>query len=471
MSFFGSGLVHGVVIAWVAFGTPSGPPDPKQNIYDMTIRGQEKRIIWYRLADKLPQVRPAPATNAPPRPLRATKKFDQSLVAGPKDTARAPRMVWSPAPEIAAPKPQPLPNVIAVEQKQLVKPFTAPVPKLVPPPAAPALPDAPQVSAKLKPAEAGPELKPLVKQFSRPEQKAAPQRAPALPDAPQVTAGLKPAEAGPGLKPLVKPFTRPEQKPPAQPAPPPADAPQVTADHLPTPQLAIVGLDPAKAIDVPAPPPPSDAGFSAGPKLTPKGAATDNAEAELTVPGLTTRGGARDAQPTLVPKLGPPSMKTLIAGVRPGPPTGPAPAPRAAHVSSAPDPMLEGRVVYSIAIQMPNITSYSGSWLVWFAEHEQKEGAAGEIRPPVPLRKVDPKYVASAAAEGVQGVVRLSAVIRRTGRVDTIQLLRHLDERLDASAMESLAKWEFEPAVRNGTPLDVDAVFEIPFHLAPKPSK
>jgi TonB family protein len=164
-------------------------------------------------------------------------------------------------------------------------------------------------------------------------------------------------------------------------------------------------------------------------------------------------------------------MKTLLAGVRAAPAPGAAPAPRAAHVSSAPDPMLEGRVVYSIAIQMPNVTSYSGSWIVWFAEHEQKEGASGEVRPPVPLRKVDPKYVASAAADGVQGVVRLAAVIRRNGHVDTIQLLRHLDDRLDASAMESLAKWEFEPATRNGAALDVDAVFEIPFRLAPKPSK
>jgi hypothetical protein len=54
--------------------------------------------------------------------------------------------------------------------------------------------------------------------------------------------------------------------------------------------------------------------------------------------------------------------------------------------------------------------------------------------------------------------------------VDTIQLLRHLD-RLDASAIESLAKWEFEPATRNGAALDGDAVCEIPFRLAPKPSK
>jgi TonB family protein len=67
--------------------------------------------------------------------------------------------------------------------------------------------------------------------------------------------------------------------------------------------------------------------------------------------------------------------------------------------------------------------------------------------------------------------VRLGAVIRRDGHVDTIQVLRHLDQRLDATATEALGKWIFEPAVRNGVPLDVDAVFEIPFRLAPKSAK
>jgi TonB family protein len=131
--------------------------------------------------------------------------------------------------------------------------------------------------------------------------------------------------------------------------------------------------------------------------------------------------------------------------------------------------MLAGRVVYSIAIQMPNVTSYSGSWQVWFAEHEPLPGSPEvDMDPPDPLHKVDPKYVASAAADHVQGVVRLSGVIRKDGRVDGIRLLRHLDERLDRTAEEALSKWEFAPALRNGKPVDVDAVFEIPFHLAPR---
>ena len=50
-------------------------------------------------------------------------------------------------------------------------------------------------------------------------------------------------------------------------------------------------------------------------------------------------------------------------------------------------------------------------------------------------------------------------------------VVRHLDDRLDRSAVNALAQWEFEPARRNGQPIDVDAVFEIPFHLAPRPKK
>ena len=92
----------------------------------------------------------------------------------------------------------------------------------------------------------------------------------------------------------------------------------------------------------------------------------------------------------------------------------------------------------------------------------------GELSPPVPVRKVDPKYYPAAMADRIEGKVRLAAVIRKDGRVDSVKLLQHLDDRLDQSAQEALRKWQFEPALRDGQPVDVDAVFEIPFRLAPK---
>jgi len=177
--------------------------------------------------------------------------------------------------------------------------------------------------------------------------------------------------------------------------------------------------------------------------------------------------------PTVTVRDGP-TRQSLMAAIRPmAPPVPPGPPPDSAlpatRVANAPDPMLEGRVIYTLAIQMPNVTSYSGSWMVWYAERRQAGG--GTMRAPNPVRKVDPKYIAAAAAEGVQGVVRLGALIRKDGVVEDVKLLRHLDDRLDRSAMESLAKWQFEPATRGGAPVEVDAVFEIPFRLAPKLSK
>ncbi len=84
------------------------------------------------------------------------------------------------------------------------------------------------------------------------------------------------------------------------------------------------------------------------------------------------------------------------------------------------------------------------------------------------MRKVDPKYIAAAAAEGVQGKVLLYAVIRRDGRVDQVRLIQGIDERLDLSAVAAFGKWEFQPATKNGRPVDLEAVVQIPFRLDPK---
>jgi len=62
----------------------------------------------------------------------------------------------------------------------------------------------------------------------------------------------------------------------------------------------------------------------------------------------------------------------------------------------------------------------------------------------------------------------LFAVIRKDGQVDAIEIIRGIDQRLDRSAADALAKWHFEPARRGGIPVDVDAVFEVPFRLAPR---
>jgi protein TonB len=258
-----------------------------------------------------------------------------------------------------------------------------------------------------------------------------------------------------------------------------AAAPAVNATPTPGAEttLAIVGLNPANTRVEPPPLASRPAGFSAGPVENKDGShGGTNGTTLLNVPGLTVRGGAKDNQPTMMaPPFSPTSRENLLAAAR-----SPGGAPSISRSGSetnappmpAPDPRLAGRVIYSIAIQMPNVTSYSGSWQVWFAEREPLPGSPQvDMRAPVPLHKVDPKYVAAAAAERIEGIIRLAALIRKDGHVEQISLLRHLDVRLDRTAQEALAKWEFTPAMRNGVAVDVDAVFEIPFRLAPQPGR
>jgi TonB family protein len=234
-------------------------------------------------------------------------------------------------------------------------------------------------------------------------------------------------------------------------------------------------LFPTRNPEIPVPKASQQAGFSAGPQQRPEGA-NEASASQLVVPGLLAHGDEK-TQPSLIASLeSPTSRRSLQAAARS---INAVAAPEAAsqptvRLSGAPDPRLEGRIVYAVAIQMPNITSYTGSWIVWFAEREpapdslQKHQAHPDIRAPLPLHKVDPKYVPAAVEERIEGKVRLAAIIRKDGHVDTVEIVRSLDERLDRSAGEALAKWEFEPAMRDGVPIDVDAIFEIPFHLAPR---
>jgi TonB family protein len=236
--------------------------------------------------------------------------------------------------------------------------------------------------------------------------------------------------------------------------------------------LAIVGLNPARTTVVPKPPASRAAGFSAGPEPRAEGDTGAKKFALVNVPGLVVSNGAKDTQPTIAATFSPTSRENLLAAARVSKGAAPrVPVELGGAYAPVPDPRFAGRVVYTMAVQMPNVTSFSGSWLVWFAERVPDAGGAAPrvMRPPEVVRKVDPKYVAAAAADRVEGTVRLFGVIGKDGHVGGIALLRQLDDRLDRTAQEALAKWEFTPAMRDGVAVDVDAIFEIPFHLAPRP--
>ncbi|HYL67592.1 MAG TPA: energy transducer TonB, partial [Candidatus Limnocylindria bacterium] len=66
-------------------------------------------------------------------------------------------------------------------------------------------------------------------------------------------------------------------------------------------------------------------------------------------------------------------------------------------------------------------------------------------------------------SEHVEGEVILYAILRGDGSVDSIQLVRGLDEQLDANAMNALSQWKFRPASKQGVPVELEAIVHIPF--------
>jgi TonB family protein len=133
-----------------------------------------------------------------------------------------------------------------------------------------------------------------------------------------------------------------------------------------------------------------------------------------------------------------------------------------------PELIFESKKIYKMQIDMPNLNSATGSWILNFTELLPKSGephlASSELSAPSPVRKVDPKYPPTLVNEHVEGEVVLYAVIRRDGSVDSIQLVRGLDEELDKNAMNALSQWKFRPATRQGEPVELEAIVHIPFH-------
>ena len=135
-----------------------------------------------------------------------------------------------------------------------------------------------------------------------------------------------------------------------------------------------------------------------------------------------------------------------------------------------PEQIFAAKRVYTLAVNMANLSSASGSWILNFAElHAPEAGsqaAGADLTGPNPIRKVDPKYPPDLIEQNVQGEVVLYGIVRGDGAVDSIQVVRGVDPQLDANAKNAFAQWKFRPAMRGATPVDVEVIAHIPFRIA-----
>jgi len=143
--------------------------------------------------------------------------------------------------------------------------------------------------------------------------------------------------------------------------------------------------------------------------------------------------------------------------------------PPSANLPEDPDRSIEQRVFgrrhyYSLIMNMPNLTSASGSWIIRFAELKESNDSSA-LTAPVATTKVDPAYPPDVLRDHVEGTVTLYAIIRTDGVVDGIRVLDSLDSRLDQNAVDALSHWRFRPGMKNGQFVAVEAVVQIPFRM------
>jgi TonB family protein len=161
------------------------------------------------------------------------------------------------------------------------------------------------------------------------------------------------------------------------------------------------------------------------------------------------------AKARLFASLTRPNLAELTRQTRPGAIANPEPIE---------DEVFAGKRYYSLTLNMPNLTSASGSWVVRFAELNPSP-VRGDLTAPVATDKVDPAYPAELMRGGVEGIVVLYAVIHSDGNVGEVRVLRGFDARLDENARTALSRWHFRPAMKNGEAVDFEAVVQIPFRV------
>ena len=120
------------------------------------------------------------------------------------------------------------------------------------------------------------------------------------------------------------------------------------------------------------------------------------------------------------------------------------------------------RKFYSMKLNLPNLNSSGGSWVLRFAEMGGDKDP-GDLNGPVATQTTDPAYPIELMRRNVQGTVTLYAVIHTDGTVGEVRVLDGVNDRLDEYARIALLQWRFRPATKNGNAVPLETVVRIPF--------
>lgn len=485
-SFVFSLLTHGGIVAALLLLPPAMPRQTKPvhaAVYKVIELKREPVIYWARVPAALPSVAPETQIGTSPV-LRAEQRSPaENIVVKRLNADPSKQLVWQPDKPERLKTETPSQNLIAVQGKPTPKPFEPP--KMRPPtvsePKALTAPEAAPIKTELPANVAG--LPALPIQKPKPKAFVAPKVAPKLP----VEAG-KVADAPPELGKVAVNLsasatalgTGALPKRPAPFVPPPSRGRDAAGQGegkgltAPPPELpaagtgsavtaAVIGLNPSIRM-AELPDGSRTASFSRG-QRTGEPASGKPGEGPV-VPGVAiaaNRSGATPLAPVVLPPSPsapsrpfelnlPPSLSTVSAPLRPSSRT----LPRSIEAR------FHDRVVYVLVIPRPNLPDYIGDWTIWFSDRSGDTTAAS-MRAPVPIRKLIRVDSPPTPLGGVEAWVQVAAVVGRNGKVSAISAVPGRNPAVAAKAAEDLANWDFRPASRNGEPVEVEIVVEIPY--------
>jgi TonB family protein len=87
------------------------------------------------------------------------------------------------------------------------------------------------------------------------------------------------------------------------------------------------------------------------------------------------------------------------------------------------------------------------------------------VTAPRVLFKADPQYTEEARQAKFQGTVTLNATVDESGVPRNIKVVKPLGLGLDEKALEAVSQWRFQPGMKNGVPVKVQANLEVSFRL------
>jgi hypothetical protein len=478
-SFLASVSLHAAAVLSLGLIHPSLETQASRRpIYDELIKPEERKIVWYNYRKELPDVQATQRVGTFPKPRGRELSRDAIIATAPKAKSAA-QIIWRPVPKIEIHQDLPAPNVILRAATAIPAPVPPPpreLKKFVRPNVEGVHSEQPNVSlltpnGNVDLAQQNPsrlDMPMARKEFMPPpppSNQTARLTVPVevgdlpLPDA-SIAGSASPRMALPdGLGTAAS----------SKGAPPPSNAPpglETTAGNARA-DIAVASLHP---VNGPVPDGARPGAFSKAPNVG-EPASGDVSGSGLRIPNLTIHEDR--SKPVDPPRVNPGGKTILYAERMRNIPVSTLSVPLRPAARTIPrniDARFQGRNVYTMVVPIENFEPYSGDWILWFAERVSKPGDTPFVRAPVPLRKIESVAPVLPGAH-TELRVQLAARIKQDGKIETITLLRNLPPAIEQAVIKDVASWEFKAATRDGAPVDVDVVLEIPYSLPPQIAK